>query len=55
MHWFSRQSLEIFLSGISDDFDIDRTGETSLEVSLRSLPSRPTVVVLEPRFLTMDD
>ena len=55
MHWFSRQSLEIFLSGISDDFDIDRTGETSLEVSLRTLPSRPTVVVLEPRFLTMDD
>ena len=55
MHWFSRQSLDVFLAGISDDFDIDRTGETSLEVSLRTLPSRPTVVVLEPRFLTMDD
>jgi len=55
MHWFSRQSLEVFLSGISDEFAIDRTGETSLEVSLRTLPSRPTVVVLEPRFLTMDD
>lgn len=55
MHWFSRQSLERFLAGVSDDFDIDRTGETSLEVSLRTLPSRPTVVVLEPRFLTMDD
>ncbi|MBT8460224.1 MAG: MBL fold metallo-hydrolase [Boseongicola sp.] len=55
MHWFSRQSLEVFLAGVSNDFAIDRTGETSLEVSLRTLPSRPSVVVLEPRFLTMDD
>ncbi len=55
MHWFSRGSLEIFLAGVSDDFAVDRTGETSLEVSLRTLPSRPTVVVLEPRFLSMDN
>jgi len=55
MHWFSRGSLEVFLAGVSDDFAIDRTKETSLEVSLRTLPSRPTVVVLEPRFLTMDN
>jgi len=55
MHWFSRGSLEIFLAGVSDDFAIDRTGETSMEVSLRTLPSRPTVVVLEPRFLSMDN
>ena len=55
MHWFSRGSLEIFLAGVSDDFAVDRTGETSLEVSLRTLPSRPTVFVLEPRFLSMDN
>ena len=55
MHWFSRGSLEVFLAGVSDDFAIDRTKETSLEVSLRTLPSRPTVMVLEPRFLTMDN
>ena len=55
MHWFSRGSLEVFLAGVSDDFAIDRAKETSLEVSLRTLPSRPTVVVLEPRFLTMDN
>ena len=55
MHWFSRRSLEVFLAGVSDEFSIDRTGETSIEVSLRTLPSRPTVVVLEPRFLDMDN
>lgn len=51
MHWFSRSSLDRFLDGVSSDFDIRRTGESSLELSLRDLPSRPTVVVLEPRWL----
>ena len=55
MHWFSRGSLEGFLGGVSDEFLIDRTGKSSLDVSLRSLPSRPTVMVLEPRFLTMEN
>ena len=54
MHWFSRGSLDAFLDGVSDEFDIDRTGVSSLEVSLRDLPSRPTVVVLEPEFLRQD-
>lgn len=51
MHWFSGRSLDAFLAGVSDGFDIRRDGETSLEISLRDLPSRPTVVVLEPRWL----
>ncbi|MEM9972272.1 MAG: MBL fold metallo-hydrolase, partial [Pseudomonadota bacterium] len=55
MHWFSRSSLEAFLAGVSDEFDIERPGGSSLEVSLRTLPSRPTVVVLEPQFLRRDD
>ena len=48
MHWFGRGSLDVFLAGMSEDFEVVRTGETSLEVSLRSLPDRPTVMVLEP-------
>ena len=55
MHWFSRGSLERFLDGVSDEFAVDRTGESSFEVSLRTLPSRPTVMVLEPGFLSMDN
>lgn len=51
MHWFSDYSLTAFLTGIAGDFDVRRTGETSLEVSLKTLPDRPTVVVLEPRYL----
>lgn len=51
MHWFGRSTLEQFLVGMSDEFDIVRTEATSLEVSLRTLPSRPTIMVLEPQFL----
>ena len=51
MHWFSERSLNRFLTGIGSDFAIERPGSGSLELSLRSLPSRPTVVVLEPGFL----
>lgn len=51
MHWFGRGALDQFLIGMSDEFDIVHTGESSLSVSLRTLPSRPTVMVLQPRFL----
>ena len=51
MHWFSGSSLDRFLAGMSDDFDIEFAEGPTYEVSLRSLPSRPTVVVLRPRFL----
>ncbi|RYH10687.1 MBL fold metallo-hydrolase [Tropicimonas sp. IMCC6043] len=55
MHSFSSGSLATFLAGMSDAFRIDMRRERALEVSLRSLPSEPTVVVLEPRFLGYDD
>jgi len=55
MHWFSRTSLEAFLVGVSDAFAVERPGASSMEVSLRTLPKRPTVVVLEPQFLRRDD
>lgn len=51
MHWFSEYSLQRFLEGMANDFALQRPGESALEVSLRSLPPRPTVVVLEPAFL----
>jgi hypothetical protein len=51
MHWFSGSSLDRFLAGMSDEFEIEVTEGSTFEVSLRSLPSRPTVVVLRPRFL----
>ena len=55
MHWFSRGSLDAFLAGVAGDFIIDRRTDSDIEVSLRTLPTRPTVVVLQPRFLTTSD
>ena len=51
MHWFSGYALEEFLAGIAEEFAVERVGGPSLEVSLRTLPSRPTVMVLEPEYL----
>ncbi|MEO1537748.1 MAG: MBL fold metallo-hydrolase [Pseudomonadota bacterium] len=55
MHWWSGGSLDRFLDGVSGDFLIERPGTSSMELSLRDLPSRPTIMVLEPRFLTQPD
>ncbi|NNE79833.1 MAG: MBL fold metallo-hydrolase [Silicimonas sp.] len=55
MHWFSGHSLERFLAAVSDEFDIDRRQGSEIEVSLRDLPSRPTVVVLQPVYLESFD
>ncbi len=51
MHWFSSFSLEQFVEGVSDEFMIDRQNGSTYEVSLRTLPSQPTVVVLQPMYL----
>jgi hypothetical protein len=51
MHWFGQYNLDQFLIGMSDDFAIERPGRSWMEVSLRTLPSRPTVYVLEPAYL----
>ena len=51
MHWFSTFSLERFVEGVSDEFRIDWQNGSEYEVSLRSLPSQPTVVVLQPMYL----
>ena len=52
MHWFGDATLQRFLDGMSQDFAIERRSESFIEVSLRSLPSRPTIVVLQPSYLT---
>jgi len=51
MHWFSGYSLNRFLEDIAQSFAVERPGTASIELSLRDLPSRPTVMVLEPRFM----
>lgn len=54
MHWWSGGSLGAFLAGVSDEFVVQRDGVSSIEVSLRTLPPQPTVVVLEPQWLRDD-
>ncbi|KIC26153.1 MULTISPECIES: MBL fold metallo-hydrolase [unclassified Leisingera] len=51
MHWFSDYSLQSFLSRIGPEFDVVDEGNSELSVSLRSLPSRPTIHVLRPKYL----
>ncbi|MDJ0825389.1 MAG: MBL fold metallo-hydrolase [Rhodobacter sp.] len=55
MHWFGRSSLDRFLVEMGDEFDIRRPGASDYVVSLRTLPNRPTVIVLEPRYLPVFD
>lgn len=46
VHYFDRGSLQAFLLGMSDAFDIRVHEEPSIKFSLPSLPRRPTVLVL---------
>jgi L-ascorbate metabolism protein UlaG (beta-lactamase superfamily) len=52
MHWFGEGTLQRFVDGMSDDFVIDRRDVNHIEISLATLPRRPTLVVLRPQFLT---
>lgn len=49
MHWFDETTLQTFLAGMEDDFDIRFQQGSELTLSLRDLPDRPTVVVMTPR------
>lgn len=51
MHWFSRSSLDAFLAEMAGQFTVVETGGAQIALSLRDLPSVPTVMVLEPAFL----
>ncbi len=48
MHWFGRGTLERFAHAMSDGFDVRWSRESEYVVSPRTLPSRPTLLVLEP-------
>ena len=52
MHWFGRATLDAFLIDMEDSgYQIDRTGVADVTLSVGDLPSMPTVIVLEPRYL----
>lgn len=51
MHWFGRHTLDAFVADMQDTFRIERVDGPSITVSLATLPSRPTVLVLQPAFL----
>ncbi|WP_373050821.1 MBL fold metallo-hydrolase, partial [Thalassovita aquimarina] len=51
MHWFGDGTLSVFLRGIGSDFEVVRTEDSALELSLLTLPRQPTVMVLQPRYL----
>lgn len=48
MHWFGEPTLQQFLDGMAAEFEVERPLQSDVIVSLRTLPRRPTVLVLEP-------
>lgn len=48
MHWFEGASLKIFLGKMPLDWEIVDPAGPQIDVSLRSLPSQPSVVLLTP-------
>ena len=51
MHWFSGASLQVFLKDMEGEFQVVETGMNALELSLRDLPGRPTILVLDPALI----
>lgn len=51
MHWFSDIGLQSFLMRMSDEFDVKNVGGPSVELSLATLPRRPTIFMLRPAWL----
>ncbi|MEM9787662.1 MAG: MBL fold metallo-hydrolase [Pseudomonadota bacterium] len=51
MHWFSEFSLSTFLTAMEGEFQVVRVPGASLQVSMDRLPSRPTIMVLNPEWL----
>jgi L-ascorbate metabolism protein UlaG (beta-lactamase superfamily) len=46
MHYFGSGSLNVFLTGMAGDFDIKVSRSSTVDISLRTLPKQPTVLVL---------
>ncbi len=55
MHWFGDYTLNTFLDGMRDTFQVVEVGGPALDVSLDRLPSRPTIMVLRPEWLQVAD
>jgi len=55
MHWFSESALSDFLRGMSDEFSVIEVEGPSLDMSIDRLPSRPTIMVLRPAYLSRDE
>ncbi|WP_299611488.1 MBL fold metallo-hydrolase [uncultured Tateyamaria sp.] len=51
MHWFGEYTLDAFLTGMREEFQVVEVGGPSLDVSLDRLPARPTIMVLRPEWL----
>lgn len=54
MHWFGRNTLDAFIGAMPETFAVDRRSSNAIEISLRDLPDIPTVLVLEPAFLSAE-
>jgi L-ascorbate metabolism protein UlaG (beta-lactamase superfamily) len=54
MHWFGEYTLDTFLAGMRDEFQVVEVGGPALDVSLDRLPSVPTIMVLRPAWLRED-
>lgn len=48
MHWFNEATLAAFLAQAKDSFAIEIAEGSEVEVSLKSLPRRPTILLLAP-------
>ncbi len=46
MHYFGQVTLQQFLSGLDDSFDVDVSKTASITVSTANLPAKPRVLVL---------
>ncbi|MBM7066928.1 MBL fold metallo-hydrolase [Actibacterium sp. 188UL27-1] len=55
MHWFGRSNLDLFVEEMRAEFEVVPVGASFLEVSLQRLPGRPTLMILEPEYLRLDD
>ena len=51
MHWFSGRSLEVFLAEMGGEFDVVRLEDSEIDLSQSRLPRKPTIMVLQPRWL----
>ncbi len=50
MHWFGRGSLDTFLSEMRSTFAVEEVTTSFIEVSARTLPSQPTIMVISPAY-----